>query len=1503
MTSPTPFRQALDQYIASLPEKKKKREFIVHCCAEAATPEDINEAIKRVEEKSTEKSGRKMVKRILSPVVSVLRDYDGLINSLASADPMPTALIWGALKVVVDGTHRFFGLFETIKKELLSLVSQLQRINMYDDLYGDSPDMQKLLCQSFINMLRFWSRVDKECNSYGFTVFLKSAASFSTKKLDTIIQDIEEDADQIEKLASILEANLGRDERKAAELERFRQERERVAAQKERDAQAAFRDQHMVDREEERYRRMCEWLCARPGNEDNLRHLRTLGGQRMDGTCNWILEHQSYLDWCSGSGSRVLWVRAPPATGKSVLSSHVIGSTTQRDADAVVVYHFYRFDQMQRSSEVLRILAGQLLDAHWARAHTISENMLGQTQQNVCSTDHLHALISLLLNALPKVYFILDGLDEECSSEPRWLEADATLSYLLKLASEPETLDKVRVWYSSQPRHCLDERLKANSTIIEAQVHTQADVARYLHRDNPELRDLEVSDADKDQVLESLQERAEANFLWASLMLRSLKTRNSLSDMKQFVADGLPGTLDGYYRKIFDHFDRSYSERSLISKIFALVVFARRPLRLGEIREALGLLLGKNSRSLDSADIPFISRLRTLLPPLIEFQRDGCSDPDDCTCRLFHSTVREFLVKNPEVLQAGLVGGSIEDVLIGPAVLANVCLRYLCQERYARPLRKRDGRWIDASGGFVDQHRFHLYSAKYWDKHLDDAEPSEELYERVSSFILSPNFQTCVQTQSLWVDSQFGVFCYPSRDDGRVYLRRMFPAWFVVSGSAGLRLWSDFRAFIHEWKYFLHSPTACTSTSAILPYVGELDRCWWPTLGPRNFLSRFKCKYTTFAFLQDGLPTNGGWHYREGVSEDGRELISIALVSSSHGAFTFECNIWKLSGTTPPRIHKQQHIKTSDQLTNWRNYVAKRNQETTSTRVSSIAFSSCNNYLRIGTQLFMRNSNDEYEPIVGFDGLANMHVAGIEEFAVRGNIVAVASRRHARPIPRYTSGLPDDNLEFVGFDFLRVEGAHRPAWIESRHDQEADDEDESESDSDSESDEGGYETWSEGSTELSDTYEYDVITPWAGPMSDTDSEPDPYASDDESEGSSKSSVVDSLKDEDQDKDESNTSAPEDKSDSEEEDLPPSAVVNWAQFHEDDDDYQWSDSDSDSDAPRIRKRQPKTYSRSTAFLEIFAKGADGPTSLFHFTKSLPFPLYNSPPVFHPTKSLVVWPLSAGDVIFVDYVAKTYFIRKLRPSTQHTRQIFMKCYFSPDGSYVHFACLEGQKKPIPRVLKKIGFKDTFKMALLVSTYRLSSRKTTRSPPILVHRARLALGVETTLSVAQLPFTLTWTPKHLYFTRSTETLRVARVSLFPGDKNAVSDGSISVPRKPILLPESATRRAVHFFPARDSDPAILLLGSESRGETHPNDGRIDDQLPGKQNQNAASIYSIKNTMGLRSSPIGCYLKEEGDFGGWCKSQDASKLPNDLGIGQLDHRLEKFDPEDDCDLEPYFR
>ena len=76
---------------------------------------------------------------------------------------------------------------------------------------------------------------------------IHAMVSFSTKKLNDIITDMKEDADQIEKLVPIIKARISKGERENAEIERRLAGIERAEAKKERLEAKAWREEQKND--------------------------------------------------------------------------------------------------------------------------------------------------------------------------------------------------------------------------------------------------------------------------------------------------------------------------------------------------------------------------------------------------------------------------------------------------------------------------------------------------------------------------------------------------------------------------------------------------------------------------------------------------------------------------------------------------------------------------------------------------------------------------------------------------------------------------------------------------------------------------------------------------------------------------------------------------------------------------------------------------------------------------------------------------------------------------------------------------------------------------------------------------------------------------------------------------------------------------------------------------------------------------------------------------------
>lgn len=246
--------------------------------------------------------------------------------------------------------------------------------------------------------------------------------------------------------------------------------------------------------------------------------------------------------------------------------------------------------------------------------------------------------------------------------------------------------------------------------------------------------------------------------------------------------------------------------------------------------------------------------------------------------------------------------------------------------------------------------------------------------------------------------------------------------------------------------------------------------------------------------------------------------------------------------------------------------------------------------------------------------------------------------------------------------------------------------------------------------------------------------------------------------------------------------------------------------------------------------------------------------------------------------------------------------MKVHFSPCSKYLHVASLEAQQMKQSRSEMKNGTKPGLALSAFISTHRLSTRKTTRSPPTLIHRVKVILGSTTSLCPTRMPFEVTWAEREVYLSSSSELnqLMLLRVEMFPPAKETADPeyNAVSVPKLPTLLPESARSRSVHYYPPQSNTThALILMGSWAcQPDTdHDENKTRPEDAPNEYD----TIQGLPETV---SPPIGFYVDVEKDLGGWGASNAEEQIDKDKDKGQLKQKMEIFSAEDDCDIEHYF-
>lgn len=488
------------------------------------------------------------MRRVLIPVVTVLKDYYGVLDTLSQADQTPGCVLWGVLKVAIDGLSRFIDLIDKIKAEVLSLSAQLRRLTLYEELYGQSLDMQELLFSSYKNVFRFWCRVDKECSRCGLNALLRASTSFSIKKLQAIVDDLKEDADQIDKLAAIIEGQYAGTERMEASVERHENRKERYEG-------SAWRKQMQSDR-------IRSWLGAQTIYETTLhRHRNNLDvsrGATGSPTCEWLFRDPKFQDWIKGTSSKpIFWLYAGPGSGKSVLCSHALEYVKNSGGIQAQCLHFCEFDNEHTAIVTARNLASQLFDRYWIWQQDVSEDLQSISQKSGADLINLFEFIRVLVEKFPKVYIFLDGLDEECTTT-RWKEAGKIVEYVNLLAeTSPRT---VRIWYSSQDRPVIRQQLESH-LILNVKEQIRVVVDKHISLKVPGICNPEVDQDTRAWILSELKQRADGNFLWATLMLKTIENEvHSFDEMERFIKEGLPKDLDAYYRRIFARYEKRERE-------------------------------------------------------------------------------------------------------------------------------------------------------------------------------------------------------------------------------------------------------------------------------------------------------------------------------------------------------------------------------------------------------------------------------------------------------------------------------------------------------------------------------------------------------------------------------------------------------------------------------------------------------------------------------------------------------------------------------------------------------------------------------------------------------------------------------------------------------------------------------------------------------------------------------------------------------------------------------
>ncbi|KAK9446206.1 ankyrin protein [Metarhizium brunneum] len=319
---------------------------------------------------------------------------------------------------------------------------------------------------------------------------------------------------------------------------------------------------------------------------------------RLQGTCDWLLEHQKFLYWETSSRSSIFWLNGEVGAGKSVLTSKVVDRyyvDAQRlidEVDSPLVDEGFAFFYCSKGDadiqddleiHLLRSLLRQLATVpHYP---TRMEQSLIELcdemrkKSEVFSVQKCQEKIVQLINILPRTIFVLDALDE-CDKGT----AKRLVKFFTRLMEESKSL--IKIYVSSRDEQHIRRTICSNHTVeITINKDNHDDIERYISTTIEEVGD-EWSSNVKLAVAEKLSKGHHGMFRWAFLQIDQLKSLTSAEAILDRL-ENLPEDLVAAYDEIYN--EKQEFDRILLQRAVRWVSYARKPLSTEQLLSAVRL--------------------------------------------------------------------------------------------------------------------------------------------------------------------------------------------------------------------------------------------------------------------------------------------------------------------------------------------------------------------------------------------------------------------------------------------------------------------------------------------------------------------------------------------------------------------------------------------------------------------------------------------------------------------------------------------------------------------------------------------------------------------------------------------------------------------------------------------------------------------------------------------------------------------------------------------------
>ncbi|KAI0421746.1 hypothetical protein F5X98DRAFT_389026 [Xylaria grammica] len=441
---------------------------------------------------------------------------------------------------------------------------------------------------------------------------------------------------------------------------------------------------------------LSKFLSISGAPEDDL---ITHESRRLSGSCQWLVEKDSFQQWLNALTSKFFWLQGRPGAGKTMLASHVINHLHTSGLDCC--YFFFRNGDEAKDNvnALLRSMAWQMAATH-PEAFTAILNVTNSwTEPPIDKVDHIPVWRRTFAAALLKIrlkrpqYWVIDAVDE-CKN-------NAELMFFLRKAQE--------IWplcILATSRTGVETYLSATNPSMEVIAEdilegNKLDIASFL---NANLHHLPgATPSARQDISDRILQNSRGCFLWVSLVLGELRQVHTTAEINQ-VLDNNHSDMYALYARILDEMSRAKFGKDLMRAILTWVTCAFRPLSVSEIHLAVEADIRDSVGDIEKAigtcsNLVFVDQAKKV--------------------QLIHLTAREYLTRE------NMNSEFVIDISAAHKRLALICVRTLCGGQ-GNPAKGPRTRLLASDVARNADSALYDYASAYLFQHLLQVEPDDD---------------------------------------------------------------------------------------------------------------------------------------------------------------------------------------------------------------------------------------------------------------------------------------------------------------------------------------------------------------------------------------------------------------------------------------------------------------------------------------------------------------------------------------------------------------------------------------------------------------------------------------------------------------------------------------------------------------------------------------------------------------------------------------------------------